>query len=120
MSEIVWNINPKYNKLSDVIIRIQEFAIETLEPININLNFKLEKTSDNFNLEFLEKRHIYLIFKEAVINIAKYSKAENVVFSVKKENKLTNIKIEDDGNGFDLIFTKRGNGLSNMKTGQKV
>ncbi|MBK7096981.1 MAG: hypothetical protein IPH57_18665 [Saprospiraceae bacterium] len=119
MSEIVWNINPKYNKLSDVIIRIQEFAIETLEPININLNFKLEKTSDNFNLEFLEKRHIYLIFKEAVINIAKYSKAENVVFSVKKENKLTNIKIEDDGNGFDLIFTKRGNGLSNMKNRAK-
>jgi hypothetical protein len=116
LSEIVWNINPKNNQISDVIGRIQEFAIETLEPLDINLHFSVDKIDDSLSFNFIERRHLYLIFKEAITNIAKYSFAKNVGLQIKKINKKIIISIKDDGIGFDPFLIKKGNGLLNMRS----
>lgn len=42
MTEIIWNINPKNDNLKNILGRIQEFAIDTLEPLGIEVNFEID------------------------------------------------------------------------------
>lgn len=116
LTEIVWSINPKNSRLTDVIGRIQEFAIETLEPLNINLFFSIDQAATGFDLDLGKRRHLYLIFKEAITNIAKYASADRVELKVWKEQQNIIISIQDNGTGFDPFLIKKGNGLLNMKS----
>jgi ligand-binding sensor domain-containing protein/two-component sensor histidine kinase len=116
LTEIVWSINPKNSRLTDVISRIQEFAIETLEPLNINLFFSIDQTATGLNFDLGKRRHLYLIFKEAITNIAKYSLADRVELKAYKDQQNIIISIQDNGTGFDPFLIKRGNGLLNMKS----
>ncbi|HAY70516.1 MAG TPA: hypothetical protein DCX89_01365, partial [Saprospirales bacterium] len=116
LSEIVWSINPKNSRLTDVISRIQEFAIETLEPLNINLLFTIDQQATGLNFDLGKRRHLYLIFKEAITNIAKYASADRVELKVWKDQQNIIISIQDNGTGFDPFLIKRGNGLLNMNS----
>ncbi|MBK9108476.1 MAG: hypothetical protein IPM92_08920 [Saprospiraceae bacterium] len=116
MSEIVWSINPRYDHFNDVIIKIQEFAIQTLESKEISLKFEVDEIPKNIKLNPEQKRHFYLIFKEAINNIAKYSNAKNVKFRISFKDQTIHAQIVDDGIGFDPEIIKHGNGLRNMKT----
>lgn len=75
MSDMVWAINPVNDSFEKVILRMKEFAAEILEPARINYYFtetgELEKTQLNPE----QRKDIYLIFKEALNNVVKYSAA---------------------------------------------
>ena len=62
------------------------------------------------------RRDLFLIFKEAVNNLAKYSGCRHAHIAMKlvKKKKLVML-IEDDGKGFNVINADSGNGLINMK-----
>jgi signal transduction histidine kinase len=55
-----------------------------------------------------------LIFKEAINNTAKYSKASEVRFVFKYEKGKLIAKFSDNGLGFDPLLISKGNGLKNM------
>jgi signal transduction histidine kinase len=65
----------------------------------------------------LNKQLLSLPFlsKEAINNIAKYSRAKNVNFIVRISGKTLYLSFEDDGVGFDEDLVKKGNGINNMK-----
>ena len=114
MTEIIWSINPKNDSLKNIIERIQEFAIDNLEPMGMEIYFDIDEVPGNIKLNPEHRRHFYLIFKEAINNAAKYSKATKVDFSFKLDHKNMIIAIQDDGIGFDPMLISRGNGLKNM------
>jgi signal transduction histidine kinase len=68
---------------------------------------------------------LFRIIQEAVVNVARHAKAENVFVLLKIEQNIVNVDIEDDGEGFDLgiLFSpgvhdtrdRRGLGLLGMK-----
>ena len=60
------------------------------------------------------RRDFFLIFKEAVNNAAKYSKADKVIIDVRLINKHVHLSIQDNGEGFDVKLADGGNGLGNM------
>ena len=62
-----------------------------------------------------DRRHYYLILKEAINNTAKYSKAKNVSLSLEIKPKHFITSIMDDGIGFDPLLISKGNGLKNME-----
>lgn len=62
-----------------------------------------------------QRRDFYLIFKEAVNNLAKYSKAASAKIVVEVKEQFIHLTLTDDGQGFDLKNAKAGNGLQNMK-----
>jgi len=72
-------------------------------------------------LDMYERKNIYLIFKEAINNAAKYSVCKNVWIEFSKKSRLLEMKITDDGKGFTVgdvsMLSKKGggNGLVNMK-----
>jgi streptogramin lyase/two-component sensor histidine kinase len=114
MTEIIWSINPKNDSLKNIVGKIQEFAIDTLEPMGIEISFDIEEVPNNVRLNPEDRRHFYLIFKEAINNTAKYSKASKVHYSFKIEKGNMVIQFADDGLGFDPMLISRGNGLKNM------
>lgn len=65
---------------------------------------------------------LFRIIQEAIINIARHSKAENVIVVLRTQDHSVSVDIEDDGEGFDvhsmLRYTSdggRGLGLLGMK-----
>lgn len=116
MSEIVWSINPNFDNLTAVVLKIQEFTIQTLETKNIQLKFEIHEPPQGIILNPDQKRHFYLIFKEAVNNILKYSKANHVLLKCYMDHKNFITIIQDDGIGMDPLLIDRGNGMKNMKS----
>ena len=56
-----------------------------------------------------------MLIKEAMNNIAKYSKATTAVLIMNCTDKQLILEMKDNGNGFDLETKRMGNGISNMK-----
>ena len=120
MSEIIWSINPQYDNLRNIIIRIQEFASETLEQANIRLKFQIEDLPENIMLSPEDRRNFFLIFKEAINNASKYSRATQAVLTFTMEKNWFFASFEDNGTGFDRQIIKLGNGLKNMESRAKL
>lgn len=116
MQDIVWNISPANDSLIDVIYKIQEFAVETLEPQGVNLSFQLDEKGQNRKLDIGVRRHLYLLFKEAINNTAKYSQADEVKFSYQQKKGNAILSLIDNGKGFNPEEVKYGNGIRNMKS----
>lgn len=119
MSEIIWSINPKNDSLKNIVGKIQEFAIDTLEPLGIEILFDIDDVPDHIKFNPENRRHFYLIFKEAINNTAKYSKASEVLFAFKNEKGKMLAKFVDNGLGFDPLLISKGNGLKNMASRAK-
>jgi signal transduction histidine kinase len=117
LEEIIWNLRTDRDQLSFLFERIIRFSSELLEAKNIDFRYEIDENIKKINLNMDTRRNIYLIVKEAMNNIAKYSNAKTVTLKIQqqqgKKSKI-HISIQDDGIGFDLQTPKQGNGLKNM------
>ena len=68
------------------------------------------------NVEEEIKINLYRIAQESIHNILKYAKCTEVIISLEKKDNLIEMKIKDDGIGFDVNKKKKGIGLKNMKS----
>ncbi len=62
-----------------------------------------------------KRKDLYLIFKEAINNAAKYSRCRDMLIRLHEKQQSLQMEITDDGRGFDEKQIKNGNGLSNMR-----
>lgn len=121
MSDIVWAINSKNDQLDNVVNRMRSFAVQVSEARQFNLHFAENKDLPNMPLDMYERKNLYLIFKEAVNNAAKYSSCNNLWISFINKNNILEMKVKDDGKGFiyppsdDSAVKRGGNGLLNMQ-----
>jgi len=120
MSDMVWSINPNNDSMEKMVVRMKEFLAEILEPKNIFYEFQGEDILHGTILNVEERKNLFLIFKEAVNNAAKYSYATLVHILFTKTNNYLSISIRDNGRGFDQSVAKSGNGLRNMKDRAKT
>ena len=116
MNDIVWSINTKNDAFEHIVSHMREHATQLLEAKGHDLHFSVDEKLLRFSLGMERRREFYLIYKEALNNIAKYAGARHVWISLLAgENKIT-LRIRDDGKGFDPEQVKRGgNGLANMR-----
>ena len=61
------------------------------------------------------RQHIYLILKEAINNLVKYSDATKAGIDVGFSRASLEIELEDNGKGFDTSRPVTGNGLLSMR-----
>ncbi|MBI1781402.1 MAG: hypothetical protein HYR66_08530 [Sphingobacteriales bacterium] len=62
-----------------------------------------------------QRRDFFLVFKEAVNNIAKYSNCTKTEIKLSSINNQVQLNITDNGIGFDVNQQTTSNGLKNMK-----
>ena len=115
ISDIVWSMNPDNDNFAQTVVRMKEFTANVLEPQNIQYHFQVAANLEKIKLSPEKRRDIYLIFKEAVNNLAKYAQASQVTIILEKSKQMLAITIQDNGTGFDIDNKKEGNGLRNMK-----
>ena len=116
MSDIVWAINPANDTLDKMILRMKEFAAEILEPARMNYFFRTNENINMIKLNPEQRKDLFLMFKEALANAAKYSEATEVHIDLERENNLLRLNISDNGKGFDANLEHKGNGLKNMRS----
>jgi two-component system, NarL family, sensor histidine kinase UhpB len=113
MGDMVWSINPRNDSMSQVLIRMREFASEIFELKNIEYQFS-EKGTENLILTADQRKNIFLIFKESINNAAKYSQADKIEINLRQQDHSLIMSIKDNGQGFDEQKIKAGNGLRNL------
>ncbi len=115
MSDIVWMIKPGNDAFKNIENRMLNFANELCTPSGINFEFNKDASTDATQISMELRRDIYLIFKEAVNNAVKYSGCHIIRAAITSQNDKLQMRISDDGNGFDAGIASNGNGLSNMQ-----
>jgi two-component system sensor histidine kinase UhpB len=115
MSDIVWSINPKNDNVESILFRMKSQAGEVLAPLDIEVEYFIDKQAERIQPSMTARRNIYLIFKEAINNIAKYAAATNVLLELKVKDGFLILIIRDNGSGFDVLNSKSGNGLASMR-----
>lgn len=115
MSDIVWSINPLNDEMDVILLKMREFVVETLEAKEILLHFHTDEVLPTTRLTIEQRKDFYLFFKEAINNAAKYAQATEVWVSITKLGKEIQMKIQDNGQGFNPELVRRGNGLQNMQ-----
>jgi two-component system sensor histidine kinase UhpB len=116
MSDIVWTINTKNDSFEQIILRLRSFTYNLLRAKGIEHTFHADENLDSMKLSMEKRRNFYLIFKETLNNLVKYSNASHVSISLTHEHHFIILTISDNGIGFDSKKTYTGNGLLSMKT----
>ncbi len=115
MGDIVWNVNPANDSFDKLVTRMRGYALDMLDEQNIKVDFLTPSHPNRVRLGLDIRKDFYLIYKEAINNIAKYAEASAVRINLEiRKGKLTML-IEDNGKGFDTSLPTSGNGLNNMK-----
>ncbi len=115
MSDIVWSINPKNDRMEMIITRMRQYASEILEAARIEFTLTVDEQMHDIFMPLDKRKDFYLIFKEAVNNLAKYSKAKQAHIHLSMDHHSIHLHISDDGVGFNVQTLSQGNGLKNMQ-----
>lgn len=116
MNDIVWSINTKNDAFEKVFTRMREHAFQLFEAKGYTLHFDFDETLYRAKLDMEKRRDFYLIYKEALNNIAKYANGQNVWISVRLKQATIDLVIRDDGQGFEVNAARnKSNGLGNMQ-----
>ncbi len=116
MTDMVWSINPINDSIEKVMVKMKVFATEILEPKNITVRFFGEESLNGLPLDAEKRKNLFLIFKEAINNAAKYSQATEVNVTLKQTEGKLMMMVSDNGKGFIEENIKTGNGIKNLKS----
>lgn len=115
MSDIIWSIDSRRDKLSELITRMKNIAFDVLNEKDIEIDFKADIPSKDIILPVIIKENVFLIFKEAINNIARHSGASEVEVDFIIGGKNMELIIQDNGMGLPEKRNSRGNGIGNME-----
>jgi len=120
MGDIVWAVDPGRDRLSDLVQRMKQAAFNALQSNGLRVEFSAPGPTEQARIPLLpdRKRHLLLIFKEAVTNVARHAQASHVRASLTLNGHALQLTLEDDGRGFDPVSHNRGNsgqGLDSMR-----
>lgn len=115
MRDIVWLIRPGEETWQQMLTRFRETASKLLRAHEYSITVQGEAHDDRLPLEF--KRDLFLIYKEVLNNIVRHAEAQNVSIEIDCKRNRLQMKITDDGKGFNNLDQefKEGNGLRNLR-----
>ena len=115
MNDIVWMINTRNDRFENIMVRMRTLAAEFFETSDCKLHLDFDENLNEVKLNMQERKNFYLIYKEAINNTAKYAACKSLWVEMKLNQHMITLKIRDNGKGFDMANTDKGNGLFNMK-----
>jgi signal transduction histidine kinase len=115
LDDIIWSVNPQNDSMERVLSRMRQFANEVFEAKGIEGRLDFDKNLTSLSLPMEKRRDFYLIYKEAVNNLAKYAQCKNAKINLTESEGKLILVIQDDGVGFDPLSIKQGNGQKTMR-----
>lgn len=115
MDDIIWAVNPTNDKFQNLSLRIREYAIPLFESKDIDFRIIIPEQLALLHLPMEVRRNVYLITKEAINNLVKYSQCKNASIEFYQDHSIIILKVIDNGKGFNPEAETSRNGLKNMK-----
>src|SRR5262249_30241824 len=82
---------------------------------NVEMHWPAEATGRDVELNTELRRQVYLIFKEAINNVARHSGASEARISLQVADRQLTLQGTDNGKGIESFGPEEGNGLKNMR-----
>ncbi|MBK9400154.1 MAG: hypothetical protein IPN36_04630 [Bacteroidetes bacterium] len=117
-SDTVWFVKSSNDSFHELFIRMESHIAGLLQHSPIRFNIVADPTLFTLKLDMTSKRNLFLIFKEALHNMVKYSNATEVEVKLEVRNSKYRLVIRDNGEGFERSKYSNplnGNGLANME-----
>ena len=116
LDEIVWAVNPQHDTLEGLVEYLSQAADDFLEDTSIRSRLRLPPNLPTCTVPADVRHQLFLAFKEALNNAVKHAGASEIQIELTAEPARFQIRIEDNGVGFDLASPRAGgNGLNNMR-----
>jgi len=119
MSDIVWAISPRKDRLQALTQRMCEFAREILAPRNIDFHLEAAGVDQEVRLDPEVRRQAFLIFKECIHNVVRHSGSTTVLCDFRVEQRRLVLRLSDNGGGFAVAAPNGspggGHGLASMQ-----
>jgi signal transduction histidine kinase/ligand-binding sensor domain-containing protein len=120
MSDAVWFIEPHTDNLQQVVIRARAMASELFDGPRIRWTVEGPENASSVPLAPEQRRHIYLIVKEALTNVLRHAQATSVIVLVTASQRRLRIEVTDDGVGLEgkaghTAPGSGGHGLENIR-----
>jgi signal transduction histidine kinase/ligand-binding sensor domain-containing protein len=114
MSDVVWAVDPKHDRLDDLVLRMRRFAEDLCAARGIELSFSAPEDGAR-RLDAQVRRQIHLLFKESLNNAVKHSGCRRIQAELRMASHALTLRVTDDGVGFDSSAASDGHGLASMR-----
>ena len=112
---IAWATNPEHDNFKSLKSKMQKFAMPVCHSQNIQCDFESTGINEELLMPGETRQNIFLVFKEAINNMIKYSAATICKTEISIRNNQFILQIKDNGKGVDGNTESDGNGWKNMK-----
>ncbi|HTL17864.1 MAG TPA: sensor histidine kinase [Patescibacteria group bacterium] len=113
--ETVWTVNPENDNLDALGNYLCQTVNELCAQAGLRCRLNLVDLPLDVQVSSQTRHHIAMAVKEAVHNVIKHAKAEEVRLRVSLDQRRLTISIEDDGRGFEPGVGPVGSGLKNIQ-----
>jgi signal transduction histidine kinase/streptogramin lyase len=115
LADIVWAVHPELDRMEDLTRKLREYAEDLVQSHSIELDFTVPDLDGAHRIEIDARRDLFLIFKEAIRNSVLHSGCARISVDLRTSGSGLELKVTDDGLGFDPEAAVDGNGLVNMR-----
>jgi PAS domain-containing protein len=100
MGDIVWLINPRWDSLSELFLRLKDSYAELFAYGGAQFEVGDLSVFENVRLPMAYRQDLHLLFKEAVRNALRHSGCRQAELSVTLRGRHLEVLLQDDGRGF--------------------
>jgi len=118
LRDIVWSIDPDADASRHLVSRMKDTAASLLT--EVNWTFDQPTAGLEGRLDMVRRRHIYLLYKEALHNVVRHARAHTVNITLARDRSGIRLTVRDDGIGFDPRFERPGGGMASMRRRAKT
>lgn len=98
--DFIWSLDPDRDSLYDMAIYLKDFGDEIFDKTDIDFRVDgISKNLEQIKLQIGWRRHLTLIFKEAMNNVIKHAQCQNVCFKIACNKNKYEISLFNDGIG---------------------
>ncbi|MBA4312738.1 MAG: hypothetical protein C0417_08920 [Chlorobiaceae bacterium] len=115
--DIIWTLDTKQETIGSLLTRLHDITVINCRARDFQLKFDLppKDSLPSFYLEPETNKNLWLLLKEAVNNACKHSGCSEILIETTHRSGLLDIRVKDNGNGFDRATKTNGKGLETMK-----
>jgi hypothetical protein len=114
MSDIVWAVNPKFDRFSDLVTRMRCYVGDLSSDTGIPMTFDANGDHSDAAVGPELRRDLFLALKEMLNNAVRHSGCQKCAVLLLLDSHAVTLQVSDDGQGFDTRSARSGNGIDNM------